>query len=176
MLGLGFFFRIFFNEGHTSIRRTWLIDDIYIFTSSSIRATNNDGPIRKSGAIQSIHLKSRSCLYEKLWRQHFEGIFISRNLHGDTGPKSGYKRTWNETFFKQPETINVNTFWCGFFLDQRPSAIGLQAQRCKHLDIKSRCLVVIGRARIFHTQELLSSLPGVGILTSPEKCSFQVAA
>lgn len=152
---------------------------LYIFTSSSIRATNNEGPIRKSGAIQSIHLKSRSCLYEKLG--YFTAnccdvvVLSDRNLHGDTGPKSGYKRTWNETFFKQPET-KWKHLLMRFLLDQRPPAIGLKAQRCKHLDIKSRCLVVIQCARIFHTQELLSSLPGVGILTSPEKCSFQVDA
>lgn len=28
-------------------------------------------------------------------------LLSDRNLHGDTGPKSGYKRTWNETFFKK---------------------------------------------------------------------------
>lgn len=86
--------------------------------------------------------------------------FLSdRNLHGDTGPKSGYKGTWNETFFKQPET-KWKHLLMRFVLDQRPPAIGLQAQRCKHLDIKSRCLVAIQCA--FHSQEHTIKSPWSG--------------
>lgn len=159
------------NKAHLAY---WWYLYLYIFINKSNKQWSMMDPFASRGQFNLFIWSQDHACMKSSDVSILRVLLSDRNLHADiTGPKSGYKRTWNETFFKQPETKWKHLFM-RFLLDQRPSAIGLQAQRCKHLDIKARCWVVIQCA--FHTQELLSSLPGVGILTSPEKCSFQVAA